>query len=154
MAKINYSKVEDALTIGLRKMNIDELDKLAKISREIGRPELRKLAERAVGSAMKKALERKAVLHVVKQGEKVHVSDSFYEEFGLTYMEFFDLILKKDLTNDDWNKLTLIKDKMQAAKEAQMKAQPEFQDEKIVEKNRKSQVNARINVRKTWLPLK
>lgn len=155
MAKINYSKVEEALNAGLTKMSIEELDKLAKIYREIGRPELRKLAEKAVEAAMVKAQIRKAMLHVLRQGEKTHFDDEFYKEFNLTHTEFGTLLNKgKELTEEDWGLLDKIKVKISAEKEAQIKENPEFQDEKIVEKNRKNQVNARINIKKTWLPLK
>ncbi len=154
MAKINYSKVEEALAAGLIKMNINELDKLGAISQKIGRPELRKLAEAAISDAIQKGLERKAAMFVLKQGSRKNTIDEFYEEFDLSYDLFCDLLDKgKEITEEEWTKLLLIKDKMLLTKEKMLKTHPELQDDKVVEQNRKEQINARIHIKKTWIPL-
>lgn len=155
MAKTNFTKVEEALAAGLRKMSIEELDKLAEISQNIGRPELRNLAEKAIVAAMKKGLEKKAVVYVLRQGAKKYTSNSFYQEFDLTHKQYVELLADiKSISEENWAKLQLVKMKLTMLREKELKANPDFQDEKIVEKNRKDQKNARFNVKKTWLPLK
>lgn len=64
MAKINFSKVEEAFNSGLYKMKVDHLGKLADFSKALGKPEMRKIAEKAVVIAEKQALEKKGILYV------------------------------------------------------------------------------------------
>ncbi len=155
MAKTNFTKVEEALAAGLRKMSIEELDKLAEISQNIGRPELRNLAEKAIVAAMKKGLEKKAVVYVLRQGAKKYTTNSFYQEFDLTHKQYVELLAEiKSISDENWAKLQLVKMKLTMLREKELKSNPDFQDEKLVEKNRKDQKNARFNVKKTWLPLK
>lgn len=85
---------------------------------------------------------------------KNHTDDKFYKEFDLTSVALLTMIRKsKELTDQDWAKLKAVKAKVVAELEKEAKAKADSGDDQLIEKTRKDQINARINVRKTWLPL-
>jgi hypothetical protein len=154
MGKINFSKVEEALTSGMYKMNVDQLGKIAEVSQKMNEPALRKLAERTIQNAFRRNIENKATIYVLKRGSKKIKNDEFYKEFDLTHEGLLEMIQKwRELNLEDWEKLRKIKSKMLAAKEQHIKNNPDLGNEQIVNLTREEQKKARMNVPKTWLPL-
>lgn len=155
MAKINYSKVEEALNEGLHKMKVENLCKIAEVTQSVGKTDMLELTARTVARAQKKSLEHKATLHVLRRRAKFHTNNDFYKEFDLTFDTFRELLTEgRKVTNEEEKKLKAIKLKMLEAKEKQIAENPDLSNDNAVERIRKEQKDARINVPKKWHPLK
>jgi len=154
MAKTNFSKVEDSLKAGLDRMNVDQIGKLADVAQRVARPELKSLMEKATKAAMKLALEKKAILHVVKQGLKEIDLSNFYQSIDCSKEQINDLLERsKELNNEEWEKLKSIKIQMLAHKEQYIQSHPEKGNDQLIKQQRKEHLNKRFNVKKKWLPL-
>jgi hypothetical protein len=154
MAKTNFTKVEDALTAQLIKMNIDQLGHLADISQKVGRPEVKKMLEKASEQARKTATMRKAIIYVLKKGLKEIKKSDFVDKLKISPDNLKQMIERSStLTEEEWKKLTDIKNAMEAIKREQIAKDPESGDEQIVSKERKKHINKRFNVKEKWLPL-
>lgn len=146
MPKTNFTKVEKALEEGLQRIEVDHLLEVAD----------------SVGGKRKKGTlpaqgQRKIILEKLEnEAKKLQKKDSsLYKKIGFVKTDIKRLIANPEsLTPEDWRKIRLIKDRLESYKKELAKLIPVSSDEELVEKKRVEQVNARYNVRKTWLPLK
>lgn len=146
MPKTNFTKVEKALEEGLHQIEVTHL---------------LDVADDAAGKERKTTLpsqdQRKAILQSLESEiKKLHKQDrTVYKKIGFVKMDIKKLIDNPEaLTPEDWKKVRIIKEKLEAYKKELSQKLPKSSDEEIVTKKRKEQINARYNVRKTWLPLK
>lgn len=151
MAKTNYTKVEEILETGLKKMSIEQLFEEAEKSgkktedeQPTGeQPSLDKTYAKII-SALKRDLKRLQY--------KSH--QAFYSTLGMKKSELRKKIEKPEqLTPAEWEALIEIKKKIDLYK-AQLSAQlPEFELSRAVEDERVKHINKRFNVNEKWLPL-
>lgn len=151
MAKTNYTKVEEALTEGLRKLTISQLIEMADAASKsktdtapVETPARLDAIQKALVSALKRDLER---LH--KQDTNV------YEKIGVKKKEIKKFIDNPNtLTPEEWESIKQIKDKIDIYKKELTSSLPKVSDDQIVEGERVKHINKRFNINEKWLPLK
>lgn len=140
MPKTNYTKVEESLSEGLRKMDIHRLLDITE------------------GEATAEQLHARGQLLALIQYELKSLSHQgldLYETLKIDKKE-----LKKmagnlpALTQVDIDKLKKIREQIVNAKAEFDKKQPRPTNEDIVAKEQRKHVNKRFNIRDDWLPLK
>lgn len=138
MPKTNYTKVEEVLEQGLRKMNIDQLfDETGKT----GPKELK---------AQKKLLE--TVQREIKFFDsKKH--KTLYEGLGLKKQDIKALLSNAQLTPTEWEKIKEIKAKIDKYRRELAAQLPSETNENLIEQERVKHINKRYNVNDKWLPL-
>lgn len=146
MGKTDFTKVEEALTEGLRKMEVDKLLSIADENSE------------AKGKTDKKLSPAQSQLLAILKHE--------LKQMNLSYDEICDKLkidkkelkrLLKDteaLVAADWDQLNQLKARMTTIKEEQEKKAAKPSDDILIEQQRKSQKTKRFNVNDKWLPLK
>lgn len=142
MPKNNYTKVEEALAEGLRKMKVHDLLEEADNVKAGKGKKTEKQAENALLVALNLDLT-----HLSKHG-----SDP-YKKLGLNKAEISKYLEHpEDLTNSDWDKIKKLKEDLENLKTEMLKTQ-KASDEEIIKKQVKEQKNKRFNVKDNWLPL-
>lgn len=147
MAKVNYTKVEEAMANAILKRMIDHLGELAAI------------AILSEGNASKKIPESKAS-EILKnfQNELKNLKEKDVKLYGrleLTPEEEARISLSvAELTPDDWKKLLSLRERIVDLKK-ELLGQPveNPEDEVHIEQQRTKHINKRYNVNDEWLPL-
>lgn len=150
MAKTNFTKVEEALAEGLRKM---EVDRLLGIADEVKAME----AEGKAPSVARHTPEQKQLLALCKfelRRMKLTVDD-LCKKLQMQ-KEALGKLLRDNtvLTEADWVTINKLKVTLIAARTEAEKGKGEISPEEFVEQQRKKQKTKRFNVNDKWLPLK
>jgi hypothetical protein len=141
MAKTNFTKVEEVLTEGMRKIEVDRLLDIA--DRNMGK-DLPQSAPKVTTFHLKRlSTVYHDLVNLDKQGKNPYVNLNINKE---EIKKFVDN--PKTLSPQDWEKIKEIKNKIEGFKSKEKK------DEDLIEKERKSQTNKRFNVNDKWIPLK
>lgn len=148
MAKTNYTKVEEALTEGYRKMEVNKL--------------LVAADENAAGKGKKKTDETKKIDPLLlRRLTKIDQDLQFLEKNGKD--PYGQLNIDKEeiqkfvkfpstLIPQDWEKVKLIKEKIEEYKAA-LERKEAISDDELIKEQRKEQKTKRFNVNKKWIPL-
>lgn len=150
MKKADYTKVEQQLEEGLRKIKVRKLLRYADVSAAMG------------GSAAKElsVAQRQEIIKAFLKNLQVEVTDlkkkdaSVFEKLEIDTAE-----LKKyfenpsQLTGEDWEKVKTIRQKVAQYKKNLRKQLGNPNDEEIIEKQRKKQKIRRFNINEKWVPL-
>jgi len=142
MTKTNFTKVEEALNEGLRKMTASHLLEMADSSAKTGG---------VTSNPFQAAIKRLIALlkHDLKQLEKQ--DPDFYQNLGLKKPGLKKLLSDPEhLTPEDWESIKQIKEKIDQYKQKT----PAPADEQIIQKERRKHINKRFNINEKWLPLK
>lgn len=146
MAKTNFTKVEEALVEGLRKLTISQLIEMADAASKEGKVILATKTLEAI---------QKASLNAIKRDlQKLHKQDpQIYTTIGIKKADIKNFI-EKSLTDEEWESIKQIKNKLDAYKKEISSKGPQGSDDQIIESERLKHINKRFNVNEKWLPLK
>jgi hypothetical protein len=156
MAKTNFTKVEEALAEGMRKI---EVNKLLDIADENAVANNKKSKSSKTPPAPKVDAIHMHRLNMINNELKT------LEKIGKT--PYQNLRIDKDeikrflkdptvLTAEDWEKVALMKEQI-AAYKVELEKNPdekEKNDDDLINQQRKSQITKRFNINKKWIPLK
>ncbi len=144
MAKTNFTKVEEALDEGMRKMTMQHLHSLADSLSSIHSSDIKNNLE----------AQRKLITVLKFELNWMHTHDiSLHKKLGIKKSEISALLEKKEaLTAEDFEKIKQLKEKIDALKK-EMSAETTVTDDQLIEKERLKHVNKRFNVNDNWLPL-
>lgn len=145
MAKTNFSKVEDALNEGIRKMEMDHYIELAAMADRVGRS----------SSKIMNDLQTRRYLYALLKKEIQRCKDSsLFEAGGISREDLKTLLESFDkITEEEWMRLTAFKEKIVLYKNEQAAKLPVDKNEQLVEKERRKHINKRYNTKESWLPL-
>ena len=150
MGKTDFTKVEEALAEGLRKMEVDKLLAIADENAEIKTDDK--------GKSGKKLTQAQSQLISILKFELKQMNLSYDEICGRLKIDKTQLKhLLKDteaLVAADWEQISKLKEKLAAIKEEEEKKGGKPSDEAIIEQQRKKQKTKRFNVNDKWLPLR
>ena len=158
MGKVNFTRVEDALTEGIRKMQMSKLWGQAKAAAEAAVLDSQKTPELLVkedeGDKLK-ALA-KMLVHLQRDLVRIHKWDeNVYQKMGTSAEEMKLLVKRKEqLSVQERSKIQRIQAKVIRYAEKYNQSSSQLSDERLIEGERVAHINKRMNVRKTWLPLK
>lgn len=145
MAKTNFTKVEEALDEGLRQIIKDKLHSLTDSISNISTQGVEKAdlaSKKQLIAALKFELNWMA-----KQDPSLH------HKLGIKKSEIKKLIeTKEKLTQEDFEKIKFIKEKIDVLKKELEEKSPESNDQ-LIEKERIKHINKRFNTNDKWLPL-
>ena len=146
MAKTNFTKVEEALVEGLRKLTISQLIEMADAASKEGK---------AIPAAKTLEAIQKALLSAIKRDlQKLHKQDpQIYTKIGIKKADIKNFA-EKTLTTEEWESIKQIKNKLDNYKKEISDKNPLDSDDQIIENERVKHVNKRFNVNEKWLPLK
>lgn len=161
MPKTNFTKVEEALEQGLRKMNVEHL---FEISDELSgkQPKEPTLSAAAPeGSAKPKetplSKAQKSLINALQRDLKrlqIKEHREMYAELGIKKTDLKKKInTPTNLTPEEWEQIKQIKEKIDNYKQELQAKLPVESNEKIVESQRSTHINKRFNVHDGWLPL-
>jgi hypothetical protein len=146
MAKTNYTKVEEALAEGLRKISVNQFLAAApstKQSHSIGQQELSAKRSRLLRSL------HTELNYLQKQGHQV------YEKYQIKKSWINKLIeTPNEITTEEWDKIVKLKAQLVAFKKGLENKSPEEINENLVKEQTKKNLTKRFNVNEKWLPLK
>jgi hypothetical protein len=155
MAKTNYTKVEEALDQGLKRMAVERLLEESKTpnNQQLRNPgiaypeEIEKHIDPQILKAQKELMSSlKRNLEVLSKLDK-----SIFEKLGCKRSEIKHLMDNiENMTLEDWEKMKKIHEKIKSLKEELKKIQ---EDEHVINQNRVKETKKRFNVKKDWLPL-
>lgn len=143
MAKTNYTKVDAAADMGLRKMEIDRLFEATP-----GKEKIPLTPEEKGKQKLLEGLKRDIQYLDPKRHKQL------YTTLGYKRQDLKALIENPStLTLEDWEKIKQIKKSIEKYRKEVMAQLPSQDDEKIVEEQRVKHINKRYNVNDKWLPL-
>lgn len=148
MGKTDYTKTENLLSEALLKMSVDELLHLADQASSFKHPQ----ANSSVPSLQARTIILSFMEHDLELVSRVQ--GAHLQELGITPAEL-KAFLKgvKELTQQDWAKLKVIRERLLAYKKELWDKIPHLSDEDLVQRERKKHINKRFNTRDKWLPL-
>lgn len=146
MAKVNFSKVENAFDRALQKLFIDNLSDLAAIANVIQDPAAN-LTSKSIEDII--ARFQKELKKLKKQDPKL------FQKLNLSQEEEARLALpSKDFLQADWQLLRGLKVRIdELKKELYGEESLNAEYDQQVAKERRKHVNKRFNIRDGWLPL-
>lgn len=151
MAKTNYTKVEEMLNEGLRKMSVEHLLDMADTATQAKSNATIEKAAKPLSAEQSRLMSvlQHDLSHLHKQGNKP------YEKLGIKKKYLKQLIENpQGLTPEEWATVKRLKDQLEEFKKDLAMSLPNSSDEELVEKERKSHKTKRFNINKNWLPLK
>ena len=159
MAKTNFTKVEEALSEGIRKI---EVNRLLIIADENAAANASKSEDEQLGTETGKAkpappkvdaanLQRlTTVHHELKALDKL--GEQPYARLGIDKDEIKKFMKNPVvLTEDDWEKVKAIKEQIAAYKQER---QMPGTDDELITQQRKNQKTKRFNISSKWIPLR
>jgi hypothetical protein len=149
MAKTNFTKVEEALDEGLRKITINRLLQLADVAAGIGqtKPQTKERDEETHAHII--ASIQRDLKFIVKKDPSV------FSKIGFKKKDVKDFIDRAHaLTPEEWEALKKIQEKVESYKKELVKSLPKTSNEDLIEGERVKHINKRFNVNEKWLPLK
>ena len=161
MVKTNFTKVEEALVEGLRKITVKHLLDLADMASSLEkRPKINTLEPPAAPETKEDLQLREARMQLItslnrdlKALSKHDVNT--YKELGFKRNDLKKFLEHPDaLSPEEWDKIKSIKEQVSTFKKELMKTLPNSSDDDIVNAERKKHVNKRFNINEKWLPLK
>ena len=146
MAKVNFTKVENAFDRALQKLFIDNLSDLAAIANVIQDPQAN-LSSKSIEDIITRF--QKELKKLKKQDPKL------FQRLNLSAEEEGRLSLpSKDFLQSDWLRLKELKLRIdELKKELYGEEAINVENDKHVAKERRKHVNKRFNIRDGWLPL-
>lgn len=145
MSKVNFSKVESALSDTLKKIYIDQLADLSVLATLVNTP-LLSLPQTKIDEVLHKL--RGEILNLKKHNSKL------YKKLNISSKEEKLIFTTKPLKSKDWSQLSNLKNRIEELKKelyGETIDDPEI--ERQIEIERKKHINKRFNVRENWLPL-
>jgi len=141
MTKTNFTKVEEAFTERMHRMNVnkllDEADEATKGKKEETNPLTLRVA---------------ALRHEIKWLSKQN--PDFYSELSLDKKNVRALLeLKEPFSKEQTTDLEKLKEKIEKYKAKLAPENAEADNERIIEDQKKKQKNKRFNIKDKWLPL-
>lgn len=150
MPKTNFTKVEEVMDQGLRKMSIDQLFNMADAASNLGAEH--QYSEHSTIERTKQKLIEALKRDIKYLDSKKH--KSMYGELGVKKQDLKILISNpSSLTAEDWEKIKQIKAGIDKYRKEVMAQLPQENNEKLVEEERRKHINKRFNVNDKWLPL-
>lgn len=143
MPKTNFTKVEDSLTAGLRKMEVNHL--------------LNKADEATKGSKSAEAKTKGQIFSALQFELKylLHHGEDLYEKLKINKAELEKLGNNPEaIPAKEWEMIKNLKEVVDSYKKEWDKKHPAPTDESLVEQERKKHVYKRFNTNEKWLPLK
>lgn len=161
MSKTNFTKVEESLNEGIRKMEVRKLLKEAdqaqaerNASANVPTSQSQNTAETTLNTQLTESRTH-LLTSLQKDLKNLHKEHPpFYTKLGVKSKD-----LKKFLENpssispQDWEKLKKIKNEIDNYKKELTKNLPQSSDEDLVNVARTKSINKRFNVNDKWLPL-
>ncbi len=152
MSKTNFTKVEEALTEGLRRIQLDKLLKEADAAKGTAGDEA---ATKATNAATLAEGHRR--VHALKMSIKWLSSKDpdLYLRLGVEKADitkFLDAVDK--FTDKDWATFKILHDKVDKAKLDLAAMQGVGGNEDMIAQQRQKHIHKRFNVQDKWLPLK
>ncbi|HRD55328.1 MAG TPA: hypothetical protein PLC42_02920 [Parachlamydiaceae bacterium] len=145
MAKTNFTKVEEALAEGMRKMTMEHVHALADSISEINAKGFEKTEAETKNKLI--AILKFELNWLGKQDPELH------KKLGIKRSEIKKLIDKKEkLTAENFEKIKSIKEKLEQLKKELNEKSPQTNEE-LIEKERTKHINKRFNKNDNWLPL-
>lgn len=148
MAKTNFTKVEEILDEGLRKITVHHLYDLAdKASKN----------DKIPSEAETQSAKRLHTLSTLLKDIKILRKKGFdpQEKWGIKTKDLKNYIENPETINDEaWNKITGIKTKVDECKKSLAEGKVEKKDEDLINEQRRRHVTKRFNINEKWLPLK
>jgi len=139
MAKTNFTKVEESLIEGLRKMDVNRLLEITEHGANAEQLQFGKQLLLAMQYVLK-SLKQRGLDPYKKLGIEKKELDKMLENAGT-------------LKPEDWNRIKEIKVKVDQFKQEMDLKFPVSTDDQVVESERIKHVNKRFNVNDEWLPL-
>ena len=147
MTKTNYTKVEEALNEGLRKI---EVNRLLEIADEVS-DKHKKTTEIALSHEQKQLLA--SIVHDLKSVQKID-KDPF-AKLGIAKKELKKYLKKpSSLGPKEWELLKAFKEKIRTFKAELEKSAPKATDADVINQQRRKQTTKRFNVNDKWIPLR
>lgn len=146
MTKVNFTKVEGAFDLALRKLFIDNLSDLASIANVLQDPQAN-LSDKNL---------KEVILRFQKELTKLKKQDAkLFQKLNLSPEEEARLHAPADdFKPEDWLRLKALKERMEELKKELQGAEtvnPE--DDKQIAEERRKHINKRFNTKDGWLPL-
>lgn len=155
MAKTNYTKVEEALAEGLRKIEVNKLLDIADENAAAKKPAQSK--ESAETKSESTPEQKQLLLDIktfLKQIQNLSTEDP-YQKLGIDKKQINRFVKHPEkIKAEDWEKLKGYREKIKALKDEVEKKHPPKTDINIVEQQRKKQKTKRFNINDKWIPLK
>ncbi|MCB1119031.1 MAG: hypothetical protein KDK65_03640 [Chlamydiia bacterium] len=149
MAKTNFTKVEQALVEGLKKM---EKEQLLQIADEANAAKKLPSNERKIAVPAARRLALASLKEEIRILQKHKVK--FFREFGLSKRSIDDLIKEPaSLKPEQWQQIKEIRDKISTFHRKLRDQLPKQSNDDLVEAERKKHINKRFNIDEEWLPL-
>lgn len=145
MAKMNFSKVEQALDEALRAISIEHIVELAAIANILHNAKVPPQVLEKIVHRFQQQL-KKIKSYDIKLYERLQVTPEDEKRFSVSFSE---------LNQEDWAELAQLKIRIDELKKelyGQASIRPE--DEERIEQERIKHINKRFNIREGWLPLK
>jgi hypothetical protein len=154
MPKTNYTKVEEFLGQGLRKMMVEDLlNKTKNVNKPLN-PEIQYAPEIPKNNALIKAQQhlisalKRDLTRLQKKDQEV------FTKLKIKKKQFKMMIEHpENLRPEDWETLKQIKIQVDQYKAELLKQIPQATDENLVDIERNKHINKRFNVNEKWLPL-
>jgi chromosome segregation ATPase len=155
MAKVNFTKVEQALNAGLIKMEAQHLLYLADLASSFGEanseaPPILKPAKFQIDETHEAFINNlKNELNLLRKKDK-----QLESKLGFNKAEIGRLLENaQSLTSEEWDQIREIKRKLNEHKKEMKKKLGTVSDQDIVSDERKKQATKRFNIKDDWLPL-
>jgi hypothetical protein len=143
MSKVNFTKVEEMLSQGLHKINVNDLLVEADAVKTGSTPPTKTTSNSQLINSVQRDLK---LLH--KKDHETYVKLGIKKNFLKKMIETPD-----SLTPEELETLKQIQEKIKVFKEELKNTLPPINDEAIVESQRTKHINKRYNVNDKWLPL-
>lgn len=153
MAKTNYTKVEEVLNEGLRKIKVNQLLEEADAAAAVGGSQEMQEREGAPTDETGRTHLIATLKHDLKQLHKQKHDP--YEKLGLKKSELNKFLDNQEaLTPQDWEMIKQLRKRIDEFKEELAKNLPSTTDDDLIKQARRKHINKRFNVNEKWLPLK
>lgn len=154
MAKTNYTKVEEALAEGMRKIEVTRLLDIADENAAINSGKVPPVAPTKPSKDNAIHLKRlTTIYHDLKLLEKAGKEP--YTQLKIKKEEIKNFIKDPSALNaDDWNKVKMWKGLVAEYKAVVKEQQHEPSNEDLIKQQRKQQTTKRFNINEKWIPLR